>query len=344
MNIVRPASLVLAAALVLRATCTMAQLTAAGGTLDHLLCFTVNDKLKPGASVDLKTELQPEFSRAGCRVVKPTKFCVPTTKVVTTAGSVGPNIVGQPLRDDYICYLVKCPNDAPIPFKLVADQFGQRRQEKFRPFELCVPARKDAPPCVQIGGGKQCGGVCPDDAAGNATACRYDDTLNQCTCVPDVCDGKPDKNGQCGGACPTVGQFCRPGLDAAGKPACLCKDPPPPPCGLNPATGTCGGACPNPADACVQIMTSPTAPPICTCQPPVPSCQEGTGALCAGPCPVGLTCVHNTVTNKCRCEPPPQNCGANPTTGQCGGLCPANQICRFITVAGATPQCTCVTP
>src|SRR5512147_2211985 len=119
MTIVRPGSLVLAAALVLRASCAMAQLTAAGGTLDHLLCFDMNDKLKVGATVDLKTELQPEFSRAGCRVLKPTKFCVPTTKVVTTAGSVGPDIDGQPLRDDYICYLIKCPNDAPIPFKLV---------------------------------------------------------------------------------------------------------------------------------------------------------------------------------------------------------------------------------
>jgi len=342
MNRIRPGSLALAAALVLYATSSTAQ--APAGTLDHLLCFNVNDKLKPDALVDLNTELQPEFSRFGCRVVKPTKFCVPTTKRVLPPSPTGPPIVGQPLRDDYICYLVRCPNDAPIPDKLVADQFGRRQQEKFKPFELCVPARKDAPPCVQIGSGKQCGGVCPDDAAGNATACRYDDTLKACTCAPDQCDGKPDKNGQCGGACPDPAQFCRPGLDAAGKPACLCKDPPTPPCSLNPATGTCGGACPNPADACVQITVAGGAV-TCTCQPPVPQCQPDTaaGGQCGGPCPPGLTCVLNPVINKCRCEPPQQDCGANTSTGQCGGLCPPNTICRQNGTATA-PHCGCVTP
>ena len=332
-------SLVLITTLVLRATAS-----AQTGTLDHLLCFDVNDELKKvGATVDLKTELQPEFSRAGCRVVKPTKFCVPTTKTVTTPGTTGPPIVGQPLRDDYICYLIKCPNDAPIPCKLVADQFGQRQQEKFKPFELCVPAKKGAPPCAQIGGGKQCGGVCPDDAAGTATACRYDDGLQECTCGPQTCGGKPDKNGQCGGACPTATQFCRTGLDAAGKPACLCQDPPTPPCGLNTATGTCGGACPNPADACVQITTAGAT--TCTCQPPQPSCQPApAGGQCGGPCPPGLACAFNTVINKCRCEPPTQNCGANPLTGQCGGLCPPNTFCRFITTGTAAPQCGCTAP
>lgn len=332
-------ALVLAAALALRASTAAAQ----AGTLDHLFCFDVNDKLRVAATVDLKTELQPEFSRAGCRVVKPTKFCVPTTKRVVAPGSSGPPIVGQPLRDDYVCYLVKCPNDAPIPDKLVADQFGQRPQGKYRPFELCVPARKGAPPCAPSGG-KQCGGVCPDDAAGNATACRFDDALRQCTCAPQACGGKPDRSGQCGGACPDPAQFCRTGLDAAGRPACLCQEPPPPPCGLNAASGTCGGTCPNPADACIQVGVAGGGT-TCTCQPPEPSCQPDTASgQCGGPCPPGLACALNPVINQCRCEPPPPQCGANGPNGQCGGQCPPDMACLFVSAGGAPPQCLCVTP
>ena len=76
-------------------------------------------------------------------MIKASKFCVPTSKVVVQATTTGPAVVGQPLRDDYICYRIKCPDtSAPIPNKLVADQFGQREVKNFRPFEVCVPAKK----------------------------------------------------------------------------------------------------------------------------------------------------------------------------------------------------------
>src|SRR5262249_35393537 len=173
---------------------------AAAGTLDHLFCFDVNDKLKPGVVVDLNAELQPDFTTTGCTVTKVTKFCVPATKVVLPPPPSGPDIVGQPLRDDYICYQVKCSKK--VPDRLVVDQFGQRRARKFQPSELCVPARKAPPPCFRIGDSKRCGGVCPNDAAGVGTACRFDDSLQDCTCGPQPCGGKPDKTNQCGGACP----------------------------------------------------------------------------------------------------------------------------------------------
>lgn len=339
MKTLRLVLLMLAAALVLCAPRLDAQAPAAG-TLDHLLCYTVNDKTKPAALVDINAELQPEFSQFGCKVVKTTKFCVPVTKRVVQPGTTGPGIVGQPLRDDYICYLVKCPNSAPpIASKLVADQFGQRKQEKYKPFELCVPARKGSPPCAQIGSGRQCGGVCPNDVAGAPTACRYDTVLKECTCEPQPCGGKPDKSGHCGGACPDPTQACHAGVDAAGNKACVCGDPPPPPCGLNPATGTCGGTCVNPADTCV-FVTTPTGP-NCICQPPVPQCQPmGTAGQCGGPCPPGLTCQLNPVINQCRCDPPTQTCGQNPVTGQCGGPCPVGSLCRLITAGGAV-TCAC---
>jgi hypothetical protein len=329
--------LAVSAALVLSGVPAAAQTTS--GTLDHLVCYAVTDPLDVDATVDLAAELQPEFGQAGCRIVKPTKFCVPATKRVLPPGAPGPNIVGEPLRGDYICYRVKCPGST-IPNKLVADQFGRREVRNFKPFELCVPARKAARPCGLVRG-RQCGGACPNDATG-ATTCRYDDATQSCTCGPQPCGGKPDKTGQCGGTCPDPAQVCRPGVDAAGDRACLCKDPETPPCGLSTATGTCGGACPNPADACV-VITTPNGL-ACTCQPPVPTCQQTTGAAqCGGPCPTGLTCVLNTVVNACRCEPPPQPCSPNPLTGQCGGECPANTVCRLVGTATAV-TCGCVTP
>ncbi|HSP96058.1 MAG TPA: hypothetical protein VL049_02285 [Candidatus Dormibacteraeota bacterium] len=341
MTRLRLGSLTVAATLALSAATAAAQVATAG-TLDHLACYAITDPLKVDATVDLLTELQPEFRQAGCRVIKASKFCVPTTKVVVQATTTGPGVVGQPLRDDYICYRIKCPDtSAPIPTKLVADQFGQRELKNFRPFEVCVPARKAARPCSLLRG-KVCGGACPNDIAGAPTACRFDDATNSCTCEPQACGGKPDKTGQCGGACPDPLQSCQPGVDAAGNKACLCKDPLPPPCGLNPATGTCGGTCPNPADSCVLIPTA--AGPACTCQPPVPECQKVAGTnQCGGPCPPGLTCTMNTTINLCRCEPPPQPCSPNPLTGQCGGECPPNTVCRFLGT-GTAAVCGCVTP
>ena len=310
---------------------------AAAGTLDHLFCFDVNDKLKPNLAVDLQTELQPEFGQSGCTVVRVTKFCVPATKTVLPPAPPGPNIVGQPLRDDYVCYQLKCPKDAlDVADKLVADQFGQRLQQKYRPAELCVPARKAPPPCFRIGHSKKCGGVCPNDPAGVGTACRFDETLQDCTCGPQPCGGKPDKSGHCGGACPPT-QTCLPGIDAAGNRECTCQNPPPPPCGLNPATGTCGGSCIDPAAKCEFVTTA--AGPDCICQPPVAQCARDTvSGQCGGPCPPGLACVLDPAINDCRCE---AGCSSNPLTGQCGGTCPPGTECRLTTGAAG---CGCVTP
>ena len=315
-------------------------ISAAQGSLDHLICYRITDPFKVSATISLATQLQPEFRQANCKLIKPTKFCVPATKHVTQSTTTGPNIVGQSLHDDYICYLIKCDQTTLIPPKLVADQFGQRKQGNYKPFEVCVPARKGAPPCSNVSK-KQCGGVCPDDpATGAPRACRLDSTNQQCTCEPEQCGGKPDKAGQCGGDCPTAGQICRPGLDAAGKKACVCQDPPPPPCNLDPATGTCGGTCTDPAAKCILIDTA--TGPQCTCQPPVDTCARIPGTnQCGGPCPPGLVCTLEPAINDCRCEPPPQNCGPNPATGQCGGICPVGSHCQLIANTGVPPACGC---
>ncbi len=331
-----PALFTLAAAFLLRAP------VPAQGQLDHLICYDVNDKLKPGVVVDLKAELQPEFSQLGCTVTKVTKFCVPATKTVVPPAPPGTNIVGQSLQNDYVCYQIDCPNSTKISDKLVIDQFGQRRERKFKPKELCVPARKADPPCFRIGTSKKCGGVCPNDQAGVGTTCRFDDSIDDCTCAPMPCGGKPDSTGHCGGECPDP-LTCVRGVTATGTPACVCGNPPPPPCGINPATGTCGGTCDDPAAIC-QLVTRADGTVDCICQPPVDMCQKDTAGTCGGPCPAPLTCLLDTVINDCRCELPPQPCGPNPFTGQCGGECQTGMVCRFVSTPGTSPMCDCVTP
>jgi hypothetical protein len=291
----------------------------------------MKDKTQITSMLDLRAELQPEFTQAGCKIIRPYEFCVPATKLNVSPPPVQPGIIGQPLRDDYICYLIKCPKPL-APDRRVADQFGTRLQEKYKPFKVCVPARKAAPPCGPQASPRQCGGACDDPTA----VCRYDRASRQCTCDPvPVCDGKPDAAGQCGGTCPP-GAVCRPGLEGTAV-VCRCQPPFEPPCDMNAATGACGGVCPNPTDRCVTNSTGTD----CFCQPTDPGCAAVVGGTCAGTCTApGFTCAIDPLTNECRCQPPQLPCGPNPFTGQCGGQCPAGQLCRAFT-AGTTITCQC---
>lgn len=334
MTPVRAASTALAALLL---SSLLPSPASAQGQLDHLLCHRMVDKTKIQTAVDLFAELQPEFDAKGCVLIRPLEFCVPVSKRNVQPPPAIPGLSGQALKDDYVCYLLKCPDKPAIPARFVADQFGRRLQRKYRPVKVCAPARKAAPPCGPTTSARACGGTCPDSAA----ECRYDRATQQCTCNPvTLCEGKPDAAGACGGVCPP-GETCVLGLDASGNASCDCR-PQDPPCGLNTATGTCGGLCPNPSDQCVLDSTGTQ----CRCQPVEQGCAPTTGALqCQGPCTdPTFTCGLEPLTNQCRCLPPVQPCGHNPATGQCGGACTvAGQVCRFV-VAGATTACTCVTP
>src|SRR5262249_38677450 len=88
-------------------------LTVAGAPLDHLVCYKMRDKTRVNSSTDLITQLQPEFTQRGCIIVKPIEFCVPATKINVSPIPTNPNIVGTPLKNDYICYLAKCKNPLP---------------------------------------------------------------------------------------------------------------------------------------------------------------------------------------------------------------------------------------
>lgn len=300
----------------------------AQGKLDHLFCYRVEDPLAIRTTVDMLADLQPEFTQKGCRLLKPIEFCVPATKANVRPLPPNPRIVGQPLQDDYICYLAECRDRTRPADKLVADQFGRRIDRKFRPTKVCVPARKRPVPCGASG--RQCGGICPnpDDD------CRVSPVDAGCACVPRACGGHVDSAGSCGGSCTDATERCLPNADGV----CTCQPPPPPPCGLNPDDGVCGGTCPNPGDQC---LISPTGGG-CSCQsPPPPPCGGPAGTTqCKGACPDGVSqCVTDPAGN-CICQPLPPSCGLVPGSNQCGGPCPnaADQCVR--TAAG----CACEPP
>src|SRR5262249_50955362 len=119
------------------------------GVLDHLMCYRMTDPLQVSQAVDMFSDVQPQFSQKGCVLIKPVQFCVPATKRNVTPALTTPNLIGQQLQNDFICYLVKCPNPVPPPDENVTDQFGTRTQTKYRPFTICAPARKAPVTCHQ---------------------------------------------------------------------------------------------------------------------------------------------------------------------------------------------------
>ncbi len=306
----------------------------AQGSLDHLLCYRTHDPLQLKTAVDMIAELQPEFSQKRCTLIKPVEFCVPASKENVQPPAANPSIVGQPLQNDYVCYLAQCQDQASPPDKLVADQFGERAETNFRPIRICVPARKRPLTCGLTGDG-MCGGACPRPG----DQCRADGSSGQCACKPTRCHGDADEHGACGGACRDPNDRCLPNADNE----CTCQPPPPPPCGLNPAAGICGGSCANPTDQCAKDATG-----NCSCQPP-PATPTPTPATT--PCTCGSTCVGaNGAIGQCQpaagstqCEcVAPQPCGLDPASNTCGGGCSAaNQVCMACTGAACPAPCMC---
>jgi hypothetical protein len=339
----------------------------AGGRPDHLLCYKMTDTLAIAAAVDMIADLQPQFTQRGCRLVKPVEFCVPATKQNVQPPPAANDLFGQPLRDDYVCYLAKCPKAELAPAnQILADQFGVRPASKLRATKVCVPATKFPLRCG-ASGSRACNGACPPGEQCTPAA-------NGCNCQPAPCEGRPDKAGMCGGTCPDSA-ICRLTTTDAGRVACTCQRLPPPPCGKNPLSGscggdctdptlkclpdandncgcrqapdqfcgpvagaTCGGPCPNPSDKCVASTADPNKPCICE---PGPCHQDTVTGTCTGTCDPasgpGATC-HLDQNNQCTCGPPP--CGVDPATGECGGPCPPGQSCA----PDAANQCTCTGP
>ena len=256
-----------------------------GALVDHLLCYKARDPVKPATLADLLADLQPEFTQKGCRILRAVEFCVPASKRVIQPPAPNPDIVGPPLDVDYVCYTLKCPNGNPLPEdKVVSDQFGPRVQKAYKPFKVCVPARKQPKACGKIGG-RQCGGECPRDDQ----ICVFLPGLG-CTCDPPPQSCGYDASGVCGGPCATPGEECKVG--ATGE--CRCT-PPPVPCSQSTPT-QCGGECPAGQD-CRSGATGG-----CTCQPDLIPCSASTFPQCGGACPPGRTCSPLTASQGCFCQ------------------------------------------
>jgi hypothetical protein len=118
---------------------TLAAVASAQPVPDHLKCHRVRDPQRVRAVVTLDA-LQTEFSDPGCTLGKPKLFCVPVVNSDTYPLPTGPDITGQPVEDDYICYRLTCPKRPPD--REVMDRFGTRIETKFVSSLLCVPAKK----------------------------------------------------------------------------------------------------------------------------------------------------------------------------------------------------------
>jgi hypothetical protein len=132
------------AGLVLSLTASFAQ----AQDFSHLKCHSTKDPSSfnlPATKADF-TALQSAFSAKGCTLGKAEYFCVPSTKDNVSPPPSGPDIAGQVLGDDYICYKAKCPKEVLPAHQGVADQFGSRTQTGFKTELVCVPAVKE-PPC-----------------------------------------------------------------------------------------------------------------------------------------------------------------------------------------------------
>lgn len=121
---------------------------------DHLECFRVKDESRPKATI---VDIDPaQFELAeGCRILsKGREYCVPATSTVREYGpEVDPlNFRGTPLVNDYVCYRVQCPKEAPPPEdQEISDLLGTRLVRNFKHSRLCMPAVQGGAVCPCMG-------------------------------------------------------------------------------------------------------------------------------------------------------------------------------------------------
>src|SRR5262245_43867626 len=70
---------------------------------DHLKCYRAKDALKVTATGELPA-LHSELSDPDCRIGKAKLYCTPVAKTNVQPAPPGPEIAGQPQRDDLVCY------------------------------------------------------------------------------------------------------------------------------------------------------------------------------------------------------------------------------------------------
>ena len=270
---------------------SLSSTVASAQTFDHLKCYKMKDPHNFTAVANLTPFQNPPFPlEPGCRIkVRGTEFCIPVDKALGSSTAPSAPVVGQPLQNDYICYVMRCPKPAtPIPSVLVSDQFGSRTLQKFVARRICTPAIKGLPttttttttttlptnPCSLDTAGN-CNGTCPN----TGDTCLYDPATGACGCGPQSAQCALDINGTCAGLCPNANDICLP--NAAGTP-CSCQQQP---VACNFATfPACNGTCPG-GQVCEKDVTTSFC--YCCGLLAVP-CT--TNADCCG----GFTCIAGT--------------------------------------------------
>ena len=114
---------------------------------DHLKCYRIKDPFRFKASARISPLQNPPLSLApGCRIkVTAREFCVPAHKQLGPTLSTNipfEDLSGQDLINDFLCYKIRCPRQDQPKRLAVADQFGRRVIQGFKPVRLCVPTRK----------------------------------------------------------------------------------------------------------------------------------------------------------------------------------------------------------
>jgi hypothetical protein len=260
---------------------------------------------------------------------------------VDCAGSVYP-LCDQPCPNPSQLCVPGSTMVPPIPHCVCEDKSCE---QQVPPFETCsAPCPIAGQVCQINAAGNKCtctppptacenlpiGAVCNGTCTNTTDICLKNSATQKCECKPKPCNQTPSNYPVCDGACPS-GTYCSEDQTTA---TCSCKDKP---CEQqNPAIGeTCNGPCNFPGQTC-QV----NAAGKCKCQGP-PQCDDTTPyPTCSAPCPPGMICVPDPITQHCRCIPKP--CEQTPYPS-CIGPCPlTNQKCTPID-KGNIHLCRCTT-
>jgi len=172
---------------------------------DELVCYRVKDSQHlEGLARFLPRQSPPFPVPAGCKVrLTAREFCIPAAAKFGSVAPAGPRsgaeaieaaLAGNEIRDDYLCYAIRCPKSDRPGALGIEDRFGARKIGAFRPVRICVPARKLLTPrCCDPAGepGTHGNATCVEGAsccADGTWQCNAGDGSSSCAVPGRVCE------------------------------------------------------------------------------------------------------------------------------------------------------------